>query len=102
MGVPVAASLLKYDDLKDSTYFNGHSANYSTGNIADFLGGRILVSSLVPANFIACFDSSAWLVMGLRRDSLPIPFHDQKTDVFGLTLSTRYALKEGRLKAGSV
>ena len=36
MGVPTCTALLKDDDLKNSEYFNGHSANYSTGMIGNF------------------------------------------------------------------
>ena len=96
MGVPTCTALLKDEDLKNSEYFSGHAANYGTGMIGNFLGSKILVSSLVPANFIACLDTNITLVYLLRRDTLPMPYTDQKNDLHGIRLSTRYGLSKGR------
>ena len=96
MSPATCTALLKDDDLKNSEYFSGHNANYSTGMIGNFLGSKILVSSLVKDNFIACLDTNITLIYLLRRDTLPISYMEQKDDLHGIRLSTRYGLSKGR------
>ena len=95
-GVSTCTALLKDDDLKNSEYFSGHYANYSTDMIGNFLGPKILVSSLVPDNLIACLDINITLMYLPRRDAFPMPYNEQKDYIHGIRISTRYGLSKGR------
>ena len=92
-------AILKTQDAKEAglnTYYPGGVINYNTGHIGDYMGCKILTTTLCPTDTIYALDSNVVLLYVLRRDFLPMPWMDSKNDVFGFRISCRYGLEAGR------
>ena len=102
MGEATYHAMLKEEDFKSSDYFQG-LINFENPSMSTFmfLGCKLCVSTLVPADTIYCFDSNAAVAMALRRDNLLMPFMDAQHDISGIKASSRFGVEIARPEAFS-
>lgn len=97
MDVDSFYTILKDDEMKSSDYFQGH---YDWENpvmdTMNFLGCKVFVSTLAPANVIYCLDTRVTVCMAIRRQPTPRLFEIPSESKSGIRCSCRIGLVAGR------
>lgn len=89
--------LLEDSDLKNSEYLTSGAFDYESGHLnANFLGARLIGSTLMADDICWAIDTDVAMLYVLRRDSLIEPYTRTDAGLHGLRITSRYGLEIGR------
>lgn len=89
--------VLQTEEAQRSEYFKDMiDWNGNEGFVGRFLGSRMMTSTLMTRNKMYAIDTEVVLPMVFVRDNYITPWSDNKNDLHGIRISSRYGLEFGR------